>query len=440
VERIAIFTGSSLGAEPRFAELAVAVGRELAMRGLGVVYGGGRAGLMGAVADGAREAGGEVVGVIPRSMVEREWAHGGLTELHVCETMHERKAIMAEKADAFLALPGGLGTLEEIFEAWTWRHLGFHTKPVGFLNTAGFWTPLLSALAAVSASGFLSAKTMSDVVVEEELPAALEELSRRLGAPQVRAEARCPSMRLEGCVALVTGANRGLGAVFARALIDRGVRRVYAGARDPGSVSDPDVVPVGLDVTDAESVVASAQRCGDVTLLINNAGVLTDSPLLGAPTLDGAHAEMAVNYFGTLAMCRTFAPILGRNGGGAIVNVLSVASFFANPTMGSYAASKSAAWALTNAVRIELRCQGTQVLAVHAGYIDTDMAARVRAAKTSPDVVAARTLDALEAGAQEVLVDERTRRIKAAIPTDLTTIYPDVQRAWDRRTASDTDK
>ncbi len=193
VKRIAIFAGSSSGAAPQFAGLAAAVGRELAIRGVGVVYGGGRAGLMGAVADGARAAGGEVIGVIPRSMVEREWAHGGLTELHVCETMHERKAIMAEKADAFLALPGGLGTLEEIFEVWTWRQLGFHTKPVGFLNTGGFWTPLIAALTAMSASGFLSATTMSDVVVEEELSAALEGLSRRLAGARCTAESTLPS-------------------------------------------------------------------------------------------------------------------------------------------------------------------------------------------------------------------------------------------------------
>ncbi|WP_433445456.1 TIGR00730 family Rossman fold protein [Nonomuraea sp. CA-141351] len=140
----------------------------------------GRAGLMGAVADGAREVGGEVIGVIPRSMVDREWAHDGIAELHVCETMHQRKAIMAEKADAFLALPGGLGTLEEIFEVWTWRQLGFHRKPVGFLNANGFWSPLLNALNAIVAGGFLSALAMEDIIVEQELPAALEALSRQI--------------------------------------------------------------------------------------------------------------------------------------------------------------------------------------------------------------------------------------------------------------------
>ncbi|KAB8197461.1 TIGR00730 family Rossman fold protein [Nonomuraea phyllanthi] len=182
MKRIAIFTGSSSGAHPDFSDLAAAVGRELAGRGIGVVYGGGRAGLMGALADGARAAGGEVIGVIPRSMVEREWAHDGITELHVCETMHQRKAIMAEKADAFLALPGGLGTLEEIFEVWTWRQLGFHRKPVGFLNARGFWSPLLNALDAIAAGGFMSALALQDIVVEHELPAALEALSERVVA------------------------------------------------------------------------------------------------------------------------------------------------------------------------------------------------------------------------------------------------------------------
>ncbi|MET9251699.1 TIGR00730 family Rossman fold protein [Nonomuraea sp. NPDC003709] len=180
MKRIAIFTGSLSGADPGFSDLAVGVGRELAGRGIGVVYGGGRAGLMGAVADGAREAGGEVIGVIPRSMVDREWAHGDITELHVCETMHERKSIMAEKSDAFLALPGGLGTLEEIFEVWTWRQLGFHRKPVGFLNANSFWSPLINALDTIVASGFLSAVALEDIVVEQELPAALEALSRRI--------------------------------------------------------------------------------------------------------------------------------------------------------------------------------------------------------------------------------------------------------------------
>ncbi|TDC74308.1 TIGR00730 family Rossman fold protein, partial [Streptomyces hainanensis] len=136
-------------------------------------------------ADAALGAGGEVVGVIPRSMVEREWAHRELTELHVCDSMHERKALMAEHADAFVALPGGLGTLEEIFEVWSWRQLGFHAKPVGLLDADGFWTPLLDALRGIADSGFLPAATLDDLAVAPELPGLLAALEERLrNAPQ----------------------------------------------------------------------------------------------------------------------------------------------------------------------------------------------------------------------------------------------------------------
>jgi uncharacterized protein (TIGR00730 family) len=179
VRRIAVFAGSSAGNDPRYVKLAAQVGGELGRRGLGVVYGGGRAGLMGAVAQGALDEGGEVIGVIPRSMVDRELAYIDLTELHVCETMHQRKAMMADRVDAFLALPGGLGTLEEIFEVWTWRQLGFHHKPVGFLNADGFWTPLLDTLHGIAAAGFLAAAALDDVVVGENLETALDGLSRR---------------------------------------------------------------------------------------------------------------------------------------------------------------------------------------------------------------------------------------------------------------------
>ena len=179
MRRIAVFAGSSDGNDPRYVALAGRVGGELGRRGLGVVYGGGRAGLMGALARGALREGGEVIGVIPRSMADREQAHLELTELHVCETMHERKAMMADRVDAFLALPGGLGTLEEIFEVWTWRQLGFHHKPVGFLNADGFWTPLLDTLHGIAAAGFLSAAALDDVVVADDLDGALDGLSSR---------------------------------------------------------------------------------------------------------------------------------------------------------------------------------------------------------------------------------------------------------------------
>jgi uncharacterized protein (TIGR00730 family) len=153
--RVAVYTGASSGRSPRFAVAAAAFGRGLAEAGVEVVYGGGRVGLMGAVADGALAAGGTVTGVMPRSLVEAEIAHLGLTELIVVETLHERKAAMAERADAFIALPGGAGTLDELFEAWTWQQLGVHRKPVGLLDVDGFWDPLLAALDHMVAAGFI---------------------------------------------------------------------------------------------------------------------------------------------------------------------------------------------------------------------------------------------------------------------------------------------
>jgi NAD(P)-dependent dehydrogenase (short-subunit alcohol dehydrogenase family) len=220
-------------------------------------------------------------------------------------------------------------------------------------------------------------------------------------------------VRIEGATALVTGANRGLGRVMTRMLVERGARRVYGGARDPGEVAEPGVVPVRLDVTDPAQVAAAAEACADLTLLVNNAGVLTDSPLLAAPDLAAARTEMEVNYFGTLAVCRAFAPLLVGNAPGAIVNVLSIASWFTNPAMGSYSASKAAAWAMTNGVREELRDTGVLVVGVHCGYIDTDMAAHVSGPKNTPESIAAQAFDAVQAGRTEVLADERTRRAKA---------------------------
>jgi NAD(P)-dependent dehydrogenase (short-subunit alcohol dehydrogenase family) len=225
-----------------------------------------------------------------------------------------------------------------------------------------------------------------------------------------------------------------LGRAFALALLARGAKTVYSAARDPGTVTDPGVVPIRLDITDQHQVAAAAEQCSDVTLLVNNAGVLTNSPLLAAATIDGARTEMEVNYFGTLAMCRAFGPVLAGNGGGAVVNMLSVGSWYTNPNFGSYSASKAAAWALTNGIRVELRRQGTLVVAVHAGYVDTDMVGGVAAPKISPDDVAAQTFDAVEAGLEEVLADQRTRDIKAAVPHDLEVLYPSVQQMWDNRT------
>jgi NAD(P)-dependent dehydrogenase (short-subunit alcohol dehydrogenase family) len=240
-------------------------------------------------------------------------------------------------------------------------------------------------------------------------------------------------MRVEGAVALVTGAGRGLGRAFARELVRRGAATVYGAARDPGAVTEPGVSPVALDITDPERVAQAARQCADVSLLVNNAGAMTLSPLIGAASMDGARQEMETNYFGTLAMCRAFGPVLAANGGGALVNVLSVVSWFTNPVNGSYGASKAAEWALTNGIRIELARYGTLVVGVHAGFIDTDMAAGFDAPKVSAASVVRQVLDGVEAGQIEVLADERTRQVKASLPGDHELIYPPIQETWDRR-------
>jgi NAD(P)-dependent dehydrogenase (short-subunit alcohol dehydrogenase family) len=240
-------------------------------------------------------------------------------------------------------------------------------------------------------------------------------------------------VNLHGSVALVTGANRGIGQAFTRALLERGAARVYAGARDPGGVTVEGADPVPLDVTDPESVASAARRLRDVDLLVNNAGIARGAPLLAAPSLADARAEMEVNYFGTLAMARAFAPVLAAHGGGAIVSMLSALSFLNLPAVGSYAASKAAAWSLTNGIRTELAGQGTLVVGVHVAFVDTEMAARIDAPKVAPDEVVRQALDAVAAGTEEVLVDDTTRGIKAALPRDLELLYPDVRRQWATR-------
>jgi NAD(P)-dependent dehydrogenase (short-subunit alcohol dehydrogenase family) len=239
--------------------------------------------------------------------------------------------------------------------------------------------------------------------------------------------------QIDDITALVTGANRGLGKEFTQALLDAGAAKVYAGARDPSTieVTDTRVVPVRLDITSPGDIAAAARDCADVSLLINNAGAMLQTPLLSAPDMSAARTEMETNYFGTLAMARAFAPVLAAAGGGALVNVLSVASWLASPFNGSYCASKSAEWALTNALRVELHHQGTLVVGVHAGWIDTDMAATVEDSKISPHEVAAQTLDAVEKGLSEVLTDDWTRHVKDAVATDQDSLYPDLQRRWD---------
>jgi len=223
-------------------------------------------------------------------------------------------------------------------------------------------------------------------------------------------------MNIKGSTALVTGANRGLGRAFVQALLAAGARKVYAAARDPSSIDLPGVTPLKLDVTNAADVAAAAALAGDVDLVINNAGILRGAPLL-AGEID-VHAEMETNFFGTLAVSRAFAPVLKRNGGGALVNVLSVLSWVTLPGSALYSASKAAAWALTNGLRQELRAQDTQVVALHVGYMDTDMVRSVAAPKSDPDEVARQVLDAIEAGDDEVLADATSRQVRAGLSAE----------------------
>jgi len=176
IRRLCVFCGSSAGREPGYRHLAEALARALAGRGIGIVYGGARVGLMGALADAALAAGGEVIGVIPRAMIDREIGHRGLTELRIVESMHERKALMAELADGFVALPGGIGTLEELFEVWTWAQLGLHAKPCALLDTDGFHGPLVAFLDHLVDTGFVRAAHRAMLLTAhspEELVAAL---------------------------------------------------------------------------------------------------------------------------------------------------------------------------------------------------------------------------------------------------------------------------
>lgn len=222
-------------------------------------------------------------------------------------------------------------------------------------------------------------------------------------------------LTVEGSVALVTGANRGLGKAFARALLDAGAAKVYAGVRDVGTVTDPEVVPVALDVTDHEQVAKVAAELGDVNIVINNAGVASFLGAVEGESLDAFRAEFEVNYFGSVAVARAFAPVLARNGGGAIVNMLSALSWATLPSTANYSATKAAGWAYTNGLRHALAGQGTLVVAVHAGYIDTDMAAGVDAPKITPEDVARQTVEAIAAGREEVLADDVSRGAKARV-------------------------
>ena len=173
MKRLAVYCGSSMGNDPAFRSAAQAIGEAMAERGIGLVYGGGKLGLMGVVADAVLGNGGEAYGVIPQALIDLEVAHQGLTELHVVDTMHERKAKMTELTDAFVALPGGIGTYDELFEAWTWNALGYHAKPFALLNVSGFWNEMIRFLDHATASGFMSPARRAQLLVAQEIDEAL---------------------------------------------------------------------------------------------------------------------------------------------------------------------------------------------------------------------------------------------------------------------------
>ncbi|MEU9376013.1 SDR family oxidoreductase [Streptomyces sp. NPDC048255] len=221
-------------------------------------------------------------------------------------------------------------------------------------------------------------------------------------------------MELKNAVAVVTGANRGLGRHLAAQLVEHGAK-VYAAARRPETVDLPGVRPLRLDVRDQESIREAARIASDATLLINNAGVSTGATLVGGD-LDEVRREMETNFFGPLVATRAFAPVIEGNGGGAVLNVLSALSWFHPAGLGSYAASKAAAWALSNASREELAPRGITVSALHVGYMDTDMAAGVPAdQKVAAADVAAQALYGIEAGLPEILADETSRYVKQSL-------------------------
>ena len=221
-------------------------------------------------------------------------------------------------------------------------------------------------------------------------------------------------MDLHDSVAVVTGSNRGLGRQFAAQLLERGAKKVYATARNPERVQIAGVTPLGLDITDPDSIARAAAIADDATVIINNAGITTGTSLVDGD-LAQIELEMETNFYGPLRVTRAFAPILASNGGGAILNVLSVIAWLHLPRAGAYAAAKAAAWAMTDAARQELAPDGIHVAALQLAYMDTDMTAHLDVAKANPADVAALALDGIEADLTEILADDITRSVKQGL-------------------------
>ncbi len=225
-------------------------------------------------------------------------------------------------------------------------------------------------------------------------------------------------MKLANSTVLITGANRGIGLAFARAALERGARKVYAAARNPDSITLPGVTPLHLDVNSPADIAAAALLASDTTIVINNAGIAVTGGVMAADAEALLRRHFETNVLGVLRVSQAFAPVLARNGGGALLNVASIASWISGSLLANYAVSKSALWSLSNGLRHELRAQGTQVLTLHMGFVDTDLTHGIDAPKSTPENIVARALDGLEAGAQEVLADELTQQVKQGLSAE----------------------
>ncbi|UAJ78634.1 SDR family oxidoreductase [Leifsonia sp. ZF2019] len=231
---------------------------------------------------------------------------------------------------------------------------------------------------------------------------------------------------LNGRIALVTGANRGLGAAFVTGLLDRGAAKVYAAARRPETVAvrDPRVVPLALDVTDPESIRRAAETASDISVLVNNAGIAVNQSLVSGD-LQEIRREFDTNFWGPVLVTRALAPAIERNGGGAIVNMHSALSWLA---LGSYSATKAALWSASNSARVELAPAGIQVVGVHVGYVDTEMAAGAEGVKVPPTQVVDEALEAVLAGEAEAIVGDVARHVKSKLHEDVRALYPQLAR------------
>lgn len=234
-------------------------------------------------------------------------------------------------------------------------------------------------------------------------------------------------MKIENSVVLVTGANRGIGLAFAKALLARGARKVYATARNPSSVTLQGVETLQLDVTKPQQIADAANKASDVTLVINNAGIAHPGGFLADDSEEVTRRIFETNVFGVLNMSKAFAPVLKANGGGALLNVLSVASWVNGGELGAYSASKSAAWSLTNALRHELAAQETQVLGLHMAYVDTDLTRGFEVPKSSAEDIVRHALDGLEAELDEVLADALTQQVRQGLTAPRPVYMPQVQ-------------